>query len=211
MRKICLVMFLFIGIAIVSSGLLNTSFAYFYDIDNSVLFYKENNEELEEDIKVYLSYIDDYLITNSSYLYGDKLSDNYDFLVNFALDFVLNNREYYEEYIIERSNCDYINKYGISNSTNSYVELEEIYKLTDKYFGIRDFSVINDNVCIDNSYISLSDYDDKSFDYEISNVVVNINNSDIIALVDYENGNSFLYSFYNDHNVLKLVNVEVIV
>ena len=92
MKKMLLCLFL-ISITILLCGMFDSSYAYSYDIDNLVLFYKEDYKELGSDIKKYISNIDDYIIPNSRYLYGDMLVDNYDFLVYFASDYVINNRE----------------------------------------------------------------------------------------------------------------------
>ena len=137
MKKICLVLVLFIGALIVGNELFSSTMAYSYKIDKSVLFYKENEEELADDIKVYLENVDDYLIRNSSYLYGDKLVQNYDFLVHFALDYILSNREYYVDSIRKGEECLYINKEGVGAFTYDYVDISVVYEVTNFYFGIK--------------------------------------------------------------------------
>ena len=210
MKKICFLLILFIGIIIVSNKLLGSTMAYSYEMDKSVLFYKENIEELESDIKVYLDYIDDYLIVNSSYLYSDKLAYNYDFLVHFALDYILGNKEYYIDNIRQSDECTYMTKEGIFGITRDYVEIDMIYEITNFYFGINDFLIINDDVCLMDGYVSLSDYTGDVFELEINDVLVDANGNDIDAFVTYDNDIKYLYSFYNDNNILKLVNVEVV-
>lgn len=88
MKKLLFIMFLFVIAMLFSNNIFNVSYSYSYNIDNSVLFYKSNYEELGNDMKIYIGYIDDYVIPNSSYLYGDNLIENYDFLINFALDYM---------------------------------------------------------------------------------------------------------------------------
>ena len=61
MRNIFICLF-FIGVIILLCNVFNNSYAYSYDIDNSILFYKDNYFELESDIKKYISNIDDYII-----------------------------------------------------------------------------------------------------------------------------------------------------
>lgn len=211
MKKIFLVLLLIGGIAILGSEVFNTSFAYSYDIDNSVLFYKNDYEALEEDIEIYLSNIDDFIIPNSSFMYSDVLRDNYDFLVHFAIDYVLNNREYYSDDIKELNNCLYIDKRGVDKSAVEYINLDIVYEITDFYFGIKDFTVINDDVCIENNAVSLSDYASDSFEFEITDVSVTVGELGIRAIVSYNNGEKYLYYFDNDNNVLKLKNVEVVI
>lgn len=187
----------------------NSSFAYEYKNDNYMLFYKDDNVELENDIKLYLSRIDDYLIPNSSYLYSDILVDNYDFLTNFALDYIINNREVYYDKIVELDNYVYYDINYKEKNTKKYIDIEEIYKITDKYFGIRDYSIINDNINIKNNYISLSDYTDRLFSLDIINVDVSFNDNTVIAIVTYDSLDKYKYTFKNINNVLKIYNIEV--
>ena len=210
MRKICLVLILFVVIIIVSNKLFGSSMAYSYEIDKSVLFYKKNLEELKSDIKVYLDNIDDYLIVNSSYLYDDKLVNNYDFLVHFALDYILGNKEYYVDGFKHGGECTYMTKEGTFGITRDYVEMDIIYEIIDFYFGIKDFLIINDDVCMMDGYVSLSDYTSDVFELEIKDVMVDVNGNDIDAFVIYDNDIKYLYSFYNDNNILRLVNAEVV-
>lgn len=209
MRKIfiCLV---FIGVIILLCNLFDNSYAYSYDIDNSVLFYKDNYIELESDIKKYINNIDDYIIPNSSYLYGDKLIDNYDFLVYFATDYILNNREYYNSFIKQYDKCSYFNKNSIDSYTYDYIDINKIYDITDFYFGIKDFVIINDDVCTNDNYVSLIDYANDLYTYDIINAkIINTINS-ISVIVTYDSGESYLYLFDNINNVLKLKNIEVV-
>jgi len=210
MKKIFFLLFFAIELLFLINKIFSYSFAYEYDVDNSVLFYKNDYKELADDIKIYLDNIDDFIIPNSSFLYSDKLVNNYDFLINFALDFIVNNRNYYYENIISYDTCFYINKNGIKNQTNDYVTLKTIYDITNFYFGVDDFVIINDDVCINNEYISLNDYASNIFNSNIINVSITDNDSAVEALVSYDSGDKYLYYFYNDNNVLKLVNVEVI-
>lgn len=208
MKKILLCLF-FMGITILLCNLLDNSYAYSYNIDNSVLFYKDNHLELENDIKKYISNIDDYILPNSSYLYGDKLVDNYDFLVYFASDYVINNREYYSNYIKNYNECSYLNKRGIDSYTYDYIDINKLYDITDFYFGIRDFIIINDDVCINDNYISLIDYTSDIYNFEIIDINIVDFEDDIKVVISYDNGDSYLYLFDNAKNVLKLKNIEV--
>jgi len=211
MKKILLFFLLIIGIFFLGNKIFDVSFAYSYDIDRAVLFYKDNYDELEEDVKTYLSNIDDIIISNSSYLYSDKLSNNYDFLVHFANNYINNNKEYYYNDIMLFNECSYVNKYGVNNSSNEYINLELLYEVTDFYFGIKDFTIINDDVCIENNYVSLSIYNNNLFLSNIVDVIIRKNIDGIDAIVDYDDGSSYLYSFVIVDNVLKINNVEVIV
>ena len=207
MKKILLCLF-FIGITILLINLVDNSYAYSYNIDNSFLFYKDDYDELEIDIKKYIGNIDDYVIPNSSYLYSDKLIENYNFLVYFATDYIINNKEYYSNDIYNYDKCLYINKNAVNSYTYDYVDINKIYDITDFYFGIRDFVIINDDVCISDNYISLIDYTDDIYSFDITNVEIVNSSYGIDAIVSYDNGDTYLYSFNNVNNILKLRNIE---
>ena len=70
--------------------------------------------------------------------------------------------------------------------------------------------VLNYDVCVDDEYVSLSEYASDRIEAEIRDVKVDVNGNDVDAFVTYDNDFKYLYSFYNDNNVLKLVNVEVV-
>ena len=189
----------------------NTSFAYQYDIDeNYTLFYKENEEELKNDIEKYLTTIDNFLIPNSTFEISNTLKENYPFLVNFSIDYINNNYEYYKDKIITHEEYTY-NGINFSNKkTNKYIPIEEIYIITNKYFNTRDFQIINDNVKIIDNYISLSDYTEEEFQLKILSISLAYTNTQVLAQVTYENNCKYLYTFDNVKNILKINNIEVV-
>ena len=197
--------FIITTVVFVSKG----SFAYEYQNDNYTLFYKEDYNQLKEDIKIYLTNIDDYLVPNASYLYSDILTNNYDFLTNFALDYITFNKEEYQDKITRLNEYTYKNVNNKELITDEYIDIEEIYKITDKYFGIRKYYIINDNVNILDNYISLSDYTDRVFNKEIKDITVSNEGNLIVAKVTYNNDDIYKYSFKIIDNVLKIYNVEV--
>lgn len=188
----------------------NNSFAYEYQTTNYTLFYKNNYSELKEDIKTYISDIDDYLIPNSSYLHSDILTENYDFITNFAIDYVINNREAYAGKIIDLVSFTYDDIDNQKHETNKYIDVEEIYKLTDKYFGINYYYIINNNINKIDDYVSLSDYTDRLFLGNIKDISIDKNSDMILASINYDNGDKYKYTFKIVNNVLKIYNIEVI-
>lgn len=192
------------------SGILKNSLAYSYEIDNGILFYDDNKEMLQENIKKYLENIDDLLIVNSNFEMSDILIENYDFLSYFAFDYILNNYEYYRDKIIEQDSFDYVDRNYNQKITKQYIELEEIYKITDKYFGVKDYILVSDNVLVIDDYVSLIDYNDDQFILNIDKVEVDIQGDLIFAYTYYEGNFCYLYTFYNQNQVLKLKNIEVI-
>lgn len=190
---------LFVSLVMIVSlcfiSIFDNTYAYSYDIEKGILFYKENSNELEIDISKYIGYIDDYIIANSSYEMSEYLDENYDFLVNFANDYVINNREYYSEYIYDDN-----------------VRLNIIYDITDKYFGIRDFYIEDISKINNLEYISLVDYNEKRFSLAIKDVdIINDSKNYVSAIISYDNNIKYKYLFKNINGVLKIRNIEVIV
>lgn len=188
----------------------DNTYAYQYNVDNYTLFYKDNKDELESDIKKYIDDIDDLLIANSSYELSDNLSENYIFLVNFAMDYIINNYEVYKEKIIKLDKYKYIDRDLNEKIVDDYIDIEEIYNITFKYFGIKNFQIINDNVNIIDNYISLTDYTERRFKLKISSISISYDNNKVLANVLYDNDCKYLYTFNNYNNVLKINNIEVL-
>lgn len=190
--------FLFVSLVIVVSccfiSVLNDTYAYSYEIEDGVLFYKSDTLELESDISEYISYIDDYIVPNSSFEMSDYLDENYDFLVNFAMDYVINNREYYSEYIYEDK-----------------ILVSVIYDITYKYFGKRDFYVDGVIKVDDLEYVSLVDYNEKRFRLVIQDVSITSDSETFVsAVVSYDNEVKYNYLFKVIDGVLKIRNIEVL-
>lgn len=203
-------MVMVIGILLWESDIFRTTFAYPYTLDESVLFIDKNEDKMAAKIKIYLDDIDDLLIVNSSFELSDTLVYNYDFLVYFALDYILANYEYYYDEIKYLDNYTYFTKEFGEKSTNQYIALEEVYVITEKFFGIRDFEIISDNIKIVDGYISLIDYTLEDFSLSINNVAVKYEENMVEATVHYGDNISYLYTFENQDNVLKIRNIEVL-
>ena len=208
-KKVIAITMLTIVISLIVIYLAHSSFAYDYQITDYTLFYKENQTELKADIIDYLSTIDDYLIPNSSYRYSLILTENYDFLTNFAIDYIINHQEAYSDNIISSTAYTYDDIANQKKIADKYIALDEIYKLTDKYFGISDYYIINHNVNIIDNYISLSDYTDSIFQAQISDITIDKEGDMLLANVIYDNRDAYKYTFKVINNVLKIYNIEV--
>ena len=123
----------------------------------------------------------------------------------------MNNQEYYNESIKKFKSCSYVDKYGENNVVSNYVDVDIIFDVTNFYFGLRDFVILNEEVCIEDNYVSLSDYTSSEFNFKIIDVSVSKKNSLIEAVVSYDNGDKYLYSFYVNNEILKIKNIEVII
>ena len=197
-----------LGLGIFMAYITSSSFAYQYNVSNYNLFYKDDTSVLSNDIEHYIALIDDYLIPNSSYNYSEILTENYDFLTNFALDYIVNNKEAFSDKIVYLDKHTYYDKYGSVKETDEYINVNEIYKITSKYFGIRDYKIIGSNINIINNYVSLNDNGNGLFKGIIKDTKVVDNNDSVIAYVKYDNDNKFKYTFKNINNELKLYNIE---
>ena len=195
-------------IGIVLAIMASNTMAY-QDDENYVLFYNDNMEILKDDLKYFIDKVDDYLLPNSSFIYSDILTENYDFLTNFALDYIINNKTYYNDLIVTLDNYSYLDKHYNSKSTNEYINKEEIYKITNMFFGIKDYVIINDNIKEVNDYVSLTDYNGVLFKGNIDNIEINNHGDYLNCIVYYDSGDKYNYIFINNNNVLKLYNVEV--
>ena len=195
-----------IGVIIYS----NKSYAYTDNYDYT-LFYKEDYNELENNIKVYLKDIDYLIYNNSDYTTYNTLSDNYEFMINFALDYISINKDKYNDKIVIKDNYNYIDRYNNSLSTNEYISIDTIYDITYKYFGKKDFIILNDNVNVIDNYISLSSNKFIIPNLEINNISISKEEDKVIAKIKYVNDNNTTYYFIfnNIDGILKITNVEV--
>ena len=175
----------------------NSSFAYEYKNEKYTLFYKDNMNELSNDISKFLDEIDNYILPNATYMYSNVLTENYDFLCNFAISYIINNREIFNNDIKMEDN-------------NFYVEKDLIYDITNKYFGIKDFQFINSNQLNKDGLILLEEYNGVLFNNKIVSVNAYKMYQYVNADVSYENGDNYRYIFKNNDGILKLYDVEVL-
>ena len=187
----------------------SNSYAYEYVDHNYNLFYKDNKDELSKDVRKYLNDINKYIFRNSNYEVYDSLIDNYDFLTYFAIDYILDNYEYYKKSVVQLDNHLYLDKYNNKKTTNQYINLDIIYGITYKYFGVRDYAITNSNFNVIDNYVSLSRYTDDSVDMIIKNLSIDNIGEYIIVNVTYADNSNYSYKFYIKDNVLRLYNIEV--
>lgn len=153
----------------------------------SLNLYDNNDQDsFERELYNYIDIIDDSLISNSSFVMSDKLSENYDFLTKFAISFILDNDEYYDITLMDE--YVYTDMYGNEFSTNKYIDIDKIYEITDSVFGVGYYYILNDYINIDGDMISLLEIDNREFDVEIERIV-NIDRYDkyIDVVVKYMN------------------------
>lgn len=169
----------------------------------------ENEDNLTNKLQSYIDLIDNSIITQSSYAYSSTLSENYDFLVNFAISLIINNKEYYQEEIVSGETYNY-NKDGISYKTNEYINKEKIYEITNDVFGKKYFYIINEQF-EDNGLIPLLLLENKKFDMQIEKII-NIKKYDNTydVYVKYKNNElPYIYRFKKVENRLIVDNLSI--
>ena len=138
---------------------------------NINLEYNEDRNILKNDLFNYIDLIDNSLFAMSSFNMSDTLNENYDFLMDFAISFILNNEEIYKDDIVLGDEYVYIDDFGNKYSTNKYVNIELIYEITNSIFGKRDYVVINNYLDIKNDLVPLLLIKDNVSFMDIDNII----------------------------------------
>lgn len=210
-KKILLITLIVISSIFTIFSIFKNTYAYDYKDYDYTLFYKEDSNQLSEDIKKYISDIDYLIYNNSEFSVYDNLSDNYEFMVDFAIDYICMHKDKYKEKIVLLEPYKYIDKHHYNKSTNEYIDIDTIYDITNKYFGVKDFVILNKNVNIINKYISLSSTTKNKIYLEIERINIIEENDKVIASIKYKNDieTNYIYTFKINNNILKIYNVEV--
>ena len=162
-----------------------TSYAYSYKEN---LIYTDDKEVMIKELTNYINNIDNVLIPTTSYNYSNILIENYDFLVRYAVNYVIDNKDEYINDIIKIDNKEYISK-------------DTVYEITNKYFNINNFYIEEDKILLEKV--------NKRFRLKIENI--NYIKEDYIKVnVLYENDVKYVYIFtYDEDNYMYLYNIEV--
>lgn len=179
--------YIIIGVIFCFISLASFKISHAYSYKNN-LMYVEDKEIILKELNNYIDSIDNILIPTTSYTYSNILTENYDFLVRYAVNYIIDNKDFYKDNIIKKENKEYIPK-------------ECIYEVTNKYFNITNFYIEEENVLLEKV--------NKIFKLKINNI--KYEKDDYIKVnVLYENGVEYLYVFtYNQDNYMYLYNVEV--
>lgn len=137
---------------------------------NLNLEYNEDKNIFKNDLYNYIDLIDNSLFAMSSFSMSDTLNENYDFLIDFAISFILNNEEQYKDDIIVGEEYVYIDDFGNKYTSNRYVNIELIYDITNSIFGKRDYVVINEQINVSNNLIPLLLIKDNASFMDISEI-----------------------------------------
>ena len=184
---------------------------YAINEDNiSDLILRFDIENLNDNFYNYIDKIDDTVIPTSSYVMSNVLSDNYDFLTLFAINYILKHSDDYIYDIVLMNNYTFNDGYN-NYSTNKYVSKNVIYKITDEVFGKKDYVIINDYLKVVNDMVPLLliyNYDFYMSIDKIINVLEDGNNY-IVSVKYKDNDLIYKYIFLKDNDRLILKNIEV--
>jgi len=178
-------------------------------IGNNELNISLNDINNKEEVYRFIDLIDDSLIPTASFNMSDKLNDNYDFLTIFAINFILNNEEYYKNDIVYGESYVYSNDVNIK--TNKYINIDKLYDVTYNILGKKDYYIVNNYLKVENDFIPLLLVDSYPFIMEIDNVddVVKFSNN-YEVLVKYKDMDmTYKYIFEKNDNGYYISNIVV--
>lgn len=180
------------------------------EVNNLVLDIKLENIDNKEEIYNFIDLIDDSLIPTATFNMSDKLNDNYDFLTNFAINFILNNEEYYKDNIVVGEEYIYNTEYS-NYTTNKYIDINTIYDITYNVLGKKNYYIVNDYLTIENNLVPLLLTEEYPFFMEIEQIIDIIkfsNNYEI--LIKYKDIDlTYKYIFEKIDNNYIVSNLEV--
>lgn len=176
----------------------------------SFMYYKEDVSLMKEDMFKFIDKIDDSLIPNISFFDENKLSDNYDFLTEFAIDFIMKNSKYYSNDIVSGDTYQYIDSYNNTFSTNKYISRDVIYDITNKVLG-REYYYITNEYLKNDELVPLLKLNENNFFMNISEIKsIDVFSGYVNVLVKYDELDYlYKYIFEKKDNILVISNLTI--
>lgn len=193
-KELLLIIILIIGIlstiTLISSNTKALPVSSEIDFTKKITYY-EDEDLLVQNIKEFISQNDDILIALSSYEDGEILSDNYDYMTNIAINYILDNKDNYQDKI-----------------EDNMIDIKYIYEITYNFFGKKNYYIKDQ---IDNKIPLIKI--DKRFKMNLDSIKIKIiKNSSIEAYTKYILGKetmNYKYIFKIENNGIYLENIEV--
>ena len=193
-KELVLIIILIIGIlstiTLISSNTKALPVSSEIDYTKKITYY-EDEDLLVQNIKEFISQNDDILIALSSYEDGEILSDNYDYMTNIAINYILDNKDNYQDKI-----------------EDNMIDIKYIYEITYNFFGKKNYYIKDQ---IDNKIPLIKI--DKRFKMNLDSIKIKIiKNSSIEAYTKYILGKetmNYKYIFKIENNEIYLENIEV--
>lgn len=157
-----------------------------YYTRTDIINYTSNKEQLYNNIYNFIDTNDNILIGLSNYELSTNLNDNYNYIIDVAKNYILDNLDNYKEKI-----------------TNNYINIEEIYIITDNFFGKNNFYIED----TEDNKIKLTQ-NPRRFKMNIKNLnIISINNKEITVNIEYTNE----YTSINYQYILEIIEEKVII
>lgn len=193
-KELLLIIILIIGIlstiTLISSNTKALPVSLEIDYTKKITYY-EDEDLLVQNIKEFISQNDDILIALSSYEDGEILSDNYDYMTNIAINYILDNKDNYQDKI-----------------EDNMIDIKYIYEITYNFFGKKNYYIKDQ---IDNKIPLIKI--DKRFKMNLDSIKIKIiKNISIEAYTKYILGKEIMnykYIFKIENNEIYLENIEV--
>lgn len=193
-KELLLIIILIIGIlstiTLISSNTKALPVSSEIDFTKKITYY-EDEDLLVQNIKEFISQNDDILIALSSYEDGEILSDNYDYMTNIAINYILDNKDNYQDKI-----------------EDNMIDIKYIYEITYNFFGKKNY-YIKDQIDNKIPLIKIN----KRFKMNLDSIKIKIiKNSSIEAYTKYILGKetmNYKYIFKIENNEIYLENIEV--
>lgn len=193
-KELLLIIILIIGIlstiTLISSNTKALPVSSEIDYTKKITYY-EDEDLLVQNIKEFISQNDDILIALSSYEDGEILSDNYDYMTNIAINYILDNKDNYQDKI-----------------EDNMIDIKYIYEITYNFFGKKNY-YIKDQIDNKIPLIKIN----KRFKMNLDSIKIKIiKNSSIEAYTKYILGKetmNYKYIFKIENNEIYLENIEV--
>lgn len=147
------------------------------------LYNNSNMEILKDDMLEFIDLVDDEIFVNSSFNMSSKLNENYDFLNNFVISFVLDNSEYFDV--------------GYLNDGNSYISMDTFYDITHRIFGVEYYYILDENIVMDDNVLLVRNNYVSDIEMEIDDVIkILVNDGYYDVYVKYiDNELQYVYRF----------------
>ena len=205
---------IFILVFVIGFGIFLYKGTYSIDYENNDvvrnLNLKYDKDKLNNNFYNYIDLIDDSVISTSSFVMSDVLSENYDFLTVFAIDFILKHIDDYRSDIVTLDNYTYNDGYN-DYKTNKYVSKDVIYGITNDVFGKKDYLIINEYLKLSYDMVPLLLIDKTDFAMELDEIVnvLQRGNNYEVSVKYRDNDLIYKYIFQQVDDRLILKNIEI--
>lgn len=181
-------------------------------IINLNLEYTNNETILKNNLYNFINEIDDTLIPLYEYNEDLSLNDNYQFMTTFALNFISNHLDYYQNRLISKNvNQPSADSDNIT-ATTKYVPIDLIYEITSLVFNRRYYHITNPELTVTDNAIPLL-VESYPIEMNLDNIInISKNNNTLLVNVKYQEMDFYYqYEFLitNKQLTLKNLNIEV--